>query len=552
MILLGAIPFLALPSCEKEKAKTPLVLFLGDSIAEAVAGPVPLTERESYGYYGIIGNINGYEYYNRGVSGSTTATFASYVMKKDDGVNLVKTLISTADVIHVSIIGNDLLNSYDYASLLWSAADGDFSAIREKKRVAKSNIARALDRIYELNPDVTVILQTLYNPANENSPLFSSYTRSGLATRGYTPADYHEILGSTIRIMNEAFYELSEERTVTTKNGKKKAPFRLIDVYDEIEKVYENDKERYDTLFCEDGIHPCNEGHAIIAELLQQELVDMGIAGKDTLEKYKAIRLAQLDRLYADKTDVEPVRAAINAAEDMRGVRVAYFDGTRDVVADAELTLNFEGEHFDETQEYRFTKVKVMGYDLLGAIDDEKSSLVFRADGSVEARMTINELTMSALKLAISTMTPMNLSVDYRLRLIDPYIHNLFPQADKRDILSILKGFEDGYGITFEGIDLESKSAKTLLATYRETGNVIIRDYDFIGSQLTIVYRGQYRLGRMTSRKNGETYTALYLNGGIDESESYVRFRYKEDRYGEKSVRLLIDVAEAVIEARSK
>ena len=40
-----------------EEQKT--ILFLGDSIGEALAGPTPLTEREAYGYYGIIGNVNG-------------------------------------------------------------------------------------------------------------------------------------------------------------------------------------------------------------------------------------------------------------------------------------------------------------------------------------------------------------------------------------------------------------------------------------------------------------------------------------------------------------
>ena len=64
-----------LASCEKEQASEPekkLVLFLGDSIAEAFAGPSPLIERENYGYYGILGTINGYEYYNRAVSGYQT------------------------------------------------------------------------------------------------------------------------------------------------------------------------------------------------------------------------------------------------------------------------------------------------------------------------------------------------------------------------------------------------------------------------------------------------------------------------------------------------
>ena len=532
-----------------EVKSKPLVLFLGDSIAEGVAGPTPLTERESYAYYGIIGNINDYEYYDRGVSGATTGTFSRYIMREDDGIDMVETLIATADVIHISIIGNDLLNT-DHSTMMLNAADGDLTYVLNTKARAKANITTALGRIRELNPDATVIMQTLYNPANENSPLFPRRARAGLAARGYTSANYHDLLGNLIRMMNEVFYELLEEMTVTAEDGTKTAPFELIDVYGEIEKVYNEDKPRYDTLFCEDGIHPFNEGHAIIAELLQKKLEELGLSGENTLAKYKDIRLTQLDRLYAEKTDVAPIRAEIAAATDMRAVTEAYFDGTKGIVADAKLTLNYEGEHFAETTEYRFTEVTVMDMDILAAIDQTKSSIVFRADGSVEARMTVNELTMYVIKLAISREKP-NLTDDYQLRMIDPYIHNLFPQADLRDLMSIIKGFEDGYGITFEGIDYESESAETILSTYRETGKILLQDYDFLGKELTIVYRGQYRLDTMTSRKTGETYTAVYLNAGIDKSESYVRFTYSEDENGEKSVRLLIDVAEAVIEAHS-
>jgi len=233
----------------------------------------------------------------------------------------------------------------------------------------------------------------------------------------------------------------------------------------------------------------------------------------------------------------------------MRAVTRAYFDGTRTVVADAELTLNYEGEHFAETTEYTFTEIKVMGIDIIPFVDKDKSSIVFRTDGSVEARMTLSKLAVSAAKAAIENAAPLNLSDDYQLKQIDPYIHNLFPQADKRDLMSIINGFEKGYGITFEGIDFECESAQTILSTYRETGKIILQNYDFLSGQIAIVYRGQYRLQTMSSRLNGESYTAVYLNGGIDQSESYVRFAYAEDIFGEKTVRLLIDVAESVFEA---
>ena len=83
-----------------------IILFLGDSIGEALAGPTPLTEREAYGYYGIIGNINGFDYYNRAVTGYTSADLMEFVEREDDGINMVQSLIKKADIIHISNLGN--------------------------------------------------------------------------------------------------------------------------------------------------------------------------------------------------------------------------------------------------------------------------------------------------------------------------------------------------------------------------------------------------------------------------------------------------------------
>ena len=99
MVLILLFLSTGLFACAAKKKQQPSeeratsILFLGDSIAEAVAGPVPLTEREAYGYYGIVGNINGFDYHNRAVSGATSSNLASYVKKEDDGLNMVKSLI---------------------------------------------------------------------------------------------------------------------------------------------------------------------------------------------------------------------------------------------------------------------------------------------------------------------------------------------------------------------------------------------------------------------------------------------------------------------------
>lgn len=539
-------------SCKKKQpAPKPLVLFLGDSIAEAVAGPTPLTERESYGYYGIIGNINEYEYYNRGVSGSTTQNLLRYVQKENDGINMVETLISTADVIHISIIGNDLLNT-NHSDLMLAAADGDTAAVLRTKEEAKANIASVIDRIRSLNPDVTLLLQTLYNPAGEDSPLVPYRARVGLASRGYSSADYHRFLGETVRIMNTAFYELLEERSYTAEDGKKVLPFELIDVYGTIENIYATNKTRYDTLFCEDGIHPSNAGHAVIAELIQEKLVELSLAGKNALSRYKEIRTAQLSRLFSGKAPLSSILAAIENATDFGSVTEAYFEGTKGLTPTAELTLNYQGKHFDETLDLRFETLTVMGDDFAALLDEEKSYLTFRPDGSFEASVTLDKITKLAILYAIDQNAPMDLTRDYRLSLLDPYIYNIVPEADPTDILSIVRAFERAYGVTFEMIDFESESAKKAMDTYRDTGRVVLEDSTFLKDEITLRARGQYRLETVTARDDGRTYTAIYLNAGIDKSEPYVRFTYTENERGEKKARMIVDVAETVIEATSK
>ena len=51
----------------------------------------------------------------------------------------------------------------------------------------------------------------------------------------------------------------------------------------------------------------------------------------------------------------------------------------------------------------------------------------------------------------------------------------------------------------------------------------------------------------MKSKLTGETFTAIYINGGIDKSETYLRYTYDEQT---SSVRLTVDVVNAVIEGK--
>ena len=258
------------------------VLFLGDSIAEAMAGPSPLTERETYGYYGVLGNINGFKFYNRAVSGDQTKDLYTFIQREDDGVNMVKSLVSTSDVIHISIGGNDLLG-HDIGNMIIQAGNDNFETVDEYLNTAYYNLDRIITKIREMNPDAIIILQTQYNPVGKDSPLVSTYAKMRLNSMAYTQNDYHRLAGEIIGRLNDMYRRYLEEN----ENKFEYEPYYLVDVASAFEEIYKASPTRWARLFCPDGIHPANEGHALIVEANQKLLVELGLAAPDALAKYK-------------------------------------------------------------------------------------------------------------------------------------------------------------------------------------------------------------------------------------------------------------------------
>lgn len=107
------------------------IVFLGDSIAEALAGPSPVSERDNYGYYAIVGRTNGYNYYNHSMSGHLTSGnmagkdgegLLEIISRPTEKATLIRTHIIEADVIHISVLGNNILQ-YNLGSLMLEMAD---------------------------------------------------------------------------------------------------------------------------------------------------------------------------------------------------------------------------------------------------------------------------------------------------------------------------------------------------------------------------------------------------------------------------------------------
>ncbi len=123
-----------------DNAPTVNIVYLGDSIAEALIGPSPISERDNYGYYALVGKSNNFNYYNHSVSGHKTSNGMTgngmkglfydfdddayeYVMRtKDTDASLFITHVKQADILHISILGNNALQ-YDLGWLMIEQAN---------------------------------------------------------------------------------------------------------------------------------------------------------------------------------------------------------------------------------------------------------------------------------------------------------------------------------------------------------------------------------------------------------------------------------------------
>lgn len=325
-IVITACFFLSCEDKDKEdnanRSDTKIIV-LGDSIAEGVLGPSPVIERDNYSYLGVVGQINGFTYRNRAISGHKTGQLLDYISREaDDTAYAPITAIMEADVIVVSILGNDLLqvgfSQYVMAALETPA---DYTEVDEILAESYSNIEGIVARIKELNSEAELIFQTVYNPMYPGSTTMGEKDKQKVrdAHPEVTEEDFYNIAGLLINRMNNVLY-----RYLVYNPGQ----FSIIDVNAKFDGLYRADVNRLDRLIYPDCVHPSNEGHAVIAGLLQEKLEDLGIADHDyAIANYKTLRKEQLDRLYKDtKVDIKATKKAIDKASTYDAITEMYFD----------------------------------------------------------------------------------------------------------------------------------------------------------------------------------------------------------------------------------
>lgn len=123
---------LCLFACDEKADDSPTIVFLGDSIAEALIGPSPVSERDNYGYYALIGRVNGFNYFNHSMSGHLTSGnmadkvngegLLQIISRESETATLIQTHIKQADIIHISVLGNNALQ-FDLGAMLMEMAD---------------------------------------------------------------------------------------------------------------------------------------------------------------------------------------------------------------------------------------------------------------------------------------------------------------------------------------------------------------------------------------------------------------------------------------------
>lgn len=202
------------------------LVVLGDSIAFGEGASDP-----QKAFAPLLAASMGYELSNFGVQGLASAGLLE-ILTQDDAVRVA---ITHADIIDLSIGGNDLLQSTVISALLKTLVN-DFSMIDELLAAFTVNYSAIIAEIRSLNPDAMLIVQSLYNPMNGLFVVGSAYERV-LALLNTCYADYLTANPGAYVIANVHDAFLSEEGLVAR-----------------------------------DRIHPSDAGHALIAAVLENTI----------------------------------------------------------------------------------------------------------------------------------------------------------------------------------------------------------------------------------------------------------------------------------------
>ena len=578
VIALLACCVAALAACNKNEGerKTEIV-YLGDSIAEGILGASPLGLRHEYAYANVIGRRNDLTYYNHSVSGHLTKDLRAILENEDLDYDRARGLllhVSEADIIHISILGNDVLQDrMDGAfetepvtmhNIILEAAEDEYTSIDRvlngdtvggvTTAGSVENIKAIVDALRRLNPDALIIFQSVYNPIMDvDTPLIKQGTRDALEAAGFeiTLDSLHRLGDLLIERLNSAL------DAVLAMDGYADA-FVIADGHAAFNAVYAADPSRAKDLIYPDGIHPSNEGHAVLADLTQGILEERGLADKDSaLQAYKTMRKDLLTDYFAGTSvDTAAASAAIDGAADCAAVTEAFFDATRGVTPDySEINGDFASRDtraVDSDISFKIdwanTSIGVLpeGIDSLlpMAISSATSGVTLRANGTISVELKLGSMVSGFLS-NYGGLAGLIGGLD--LTFLDTYLTPIMPGFDFDDILASLELAEAALGVKFVAdvpeaelnTFLEGLAALLKSAVYPETGSASVTDLA-IPAGLGLVIESTYTLKEVTY-PDGTTYTAVCLTPSDPDTQSYLTFSLYEDEYGRQTLNAMVD-----------
>lgn len=338
--IISAFSF-ALVACDKQEDEKQLsIVYIGDSIAEAVIGPSPICEREYYGYHAIVGKRNNYKYYNRSVSGHLTDDLLKLLYNdKDENAKMFLSTIKSSDIIQISILGNNFLQrdldtmTLEMAELEKNKAenpneqiDDETASIKEILYGNNKDISSAIydfgsiiEKLKELNPKATILVQTIYNPLYFDSDLVTDQTKQILMNDyGMNESQTREFSQKMLDKLNGIIFDYKEAHP---------DDFEILKINAEFNRINDENEDRGKRLIFNDWVHPSNEGHAVIADVTQAKLEELGLADHDkALKNYKELRIEQLKRLFSKSNlNIKSISKQINKAKSCSQVTAIYF-----------------------------------------------------------------------------------------------------------------------------------------------------------------------------------------------------------------------------------
>ena len=554
VIVMLACCVAVLAACNDDKAveKTEIV-YLGDSIAEGILGASPLGLRHEYAYANVLGRRNDLTYYNHSVSGHLTKDLRAILENEDLDYDMARGLllhVSEADIIHVSILGNDLLQSMNMNAVVLEAAQDKYDIINGIAATASENIAVIVDRLKELNPDALIIFQNVYNPLSEKSTLVDEPTRATLSAEyGIEEGDLRELGSGILDRLNGVLDNYLKEHPDA---------FVIADARSEFDRIFEEDYERGKGLIYPDYIHPSNEGHAVLADLAQGILEERGLVdGKKAIAEYKTMRKNVLTNYFAESgADIAAATAAIDAAADCAAVTKAFFAATKGFtpayneidssyaqqsVRTVDRDMDFE-VRWGDSSIWEGADIDVISL-ASGYADKDKTGVILRTDGTMQIKLVVDASKLNGLLNNIGGGSALagllaGLGLDMS-SFVTSYLEPIMPgfSFDEDKILGSLQNAYDSLGVRFVS-DGDTDAFIKDLARLLSEG---VADDDFaIPDGFGIVVESKYTLREVTY-PDGTTYTGVYLIPSDPDTQPYLVLSLYKDEGGWQWLNCMVD-----------